>query len=137
MGISPRLATRELSDNAGSFQRAIGRGQRTQELLQLHDGAARSQVVVHRVAVGVVLAMGIVEVVVVDGRRSSLISYKLGHAGRPLCARIRMGEIGGGGGREVGERRLGEVKAGKVEELYSGGIGWLDPRLRVTATMQS
>jgi hypothetical protein len=38
---------------------------------------------------------------------------------------------------EGGEKRLGDSKAGRVEELYSGGIGWLDPRLRVTATMQS
>ena len=34
---------------------AIERRQRTQELLQLHDGAARSQLVVDRVPVGVVL----------------------------------------------------------------------------------
>jgi hypothetical protein len=40
--------------------------------------------VVHRIAVGVVLAvlaMLIVELVVVNGRRGILISYKLGHAG--------------------------------------------------------
>jgi hypothetical protein len=75
-----------LSDNVGSFTRAIGRGQRTQQLLQLHNGAARSQVMVHRVAVGMVLAMAVVELVLVNGRRGALISYKLGHAGRPLCA---------------------------------------------------
>lgn len=55
--------------------------QRTQQLLQLHNRAARTQLVVDRVPVGVVLAMVLVEVVLVNGRRGVLVNCKRRHAG--------------------------------------------------------
>jgi len=57
----------------------------TQELLELHDGAAGPQLVVHRVAVGVVLAVLLVELHLVNGRRRGvLVDCERSHAGRLL-----------------------------------------------------
>lgn len=54
---------------------------RTQELLKLHDRAAGPQLVVHRVPVGVMLAVLIVKLALVDGRRGILVCLKHTHAG--------------------------------------------------------
>lgn len=87
---------------------------RTQELLQLHDGATRSQPVMDRVAVGVMLAMLIVKVVLVDGRRGSLVNLTVSHAGW-LCA-VKIGNS------RRGEKICRRVKVWE-DELYRGGIG--------------
>ena len=56
--------------------------QRTQQLLQLHNRAARTQLVVDRVPVGVVLAMlAVVKVVLVNGARGVLVNCESRHAG--------------------------------------------------------
>jgi len=75
----------------------------TQELLQLHDGAACAQLVVNRVAVGVVLAMLVVKVVLVNGRRGILVRGERRHAGE--IERLRVGR--GQGGQE-GRGKRGE-----------------------------
>jgi hypothetical protein len=85
MGISPRLATgggHVSKEGSGGSVGAIECSRaHTQELLQLHDGAACSQPVVDRVSVRVVLAMLLVEVILVDGARGVLVHCKRRHAG--------------------------------------------------------
>ena len=77
-----------------SLRRAIEPGRfvqlLTQELLQLHDRAVGAQSVVDRVAVGVVLAMLIVILKIVNGRRIGssgvLVDCERGHAELLLLA---------------------------------------------------
>ena len=85
MGISPRLATgRHVLEAPRGGLRAIGYRRRTQQLLELHNGAAGAQLVVHRVSVGVVLAMVLVKVVVVNGRRAGRVHCEARHCDRRL-----------------------------------------------------
>lgn len=82
MGISPRLATGRAVRGAWERQwRHWGSRLRTEELLQLHDGAACSQLVMDRVSVRVVLAMLVIEVILVDGARGVVVNCKCRHAG--------------------------------------------------------
>jgi hypothetical protein len=83
MGISPLLATGAAVRGAPEQLGGVGL---THELLELHDGAVCAQLVVHRVAVRVVLAMlamGVVELALVNGRRRRvLVDGQRSHGGR-------------------------------------------------------
>ena len=91
MGISPRLATAQAvrgGQSAGG--EPLGRVH-TQNLLQLHDRAAGPQLVVHRVAVGVVLAMLVVILALVNGRGIARKSLgERGHSCWLWCVCVRM-----------------------------------------------
>lgn len=95
--------------------REASRGQlspvRTQELLQLHDGAAGAQPVVHRVSVWVVLAMLVIEFIVINGRRRRSCGRSLVRMERSHGVWPQRGELEGAGKRRDRvreERRRGE-----------------------------